>query len=109
MRRWLGGLLWLGAGLCSTGVTPIACIAHSCTAIGCNDSEQLSFRVPVGQVSDTNVSACRNARCWHGSVAAADLTASMTSRWLRLAADDSSSASVECSVDIPSPADLARF
>jgi len=109
MRKSLGGLLWLGVGLCGTGVTPIACLPHVCTLIGCTDSEQLSFRVPVAQVSDTNISACRNARCWHGSIAAADLTASMTYRWLRLAADDGSNASIECSIDIPSPADTARF
>jgi hypothetical protein len=87
----------------------MACLPHTCTLLGCDDSEQLTFRVTVAQVSDTTLSACRNARCWHGSVAAADLTASMAYRWLRLAPDDESNDNIECSIHTPSPADIARF
>jgi len=109
MRKWLGGLLWLGAGLCGTGVTPIACHTRTCTMVGCVDSEQLAFSVTVAQVSDTNVSACRNARCWHGTLAAADLTTSTAYRWIRLAADDGSNARLECTIDPPLPAGTARL
>ena len=109
MRKWLGGLLWLGAGLCGTGVTPIACLPHTCTLIGCDDSEQLTLTVNVAQVSDTQIAACRNARCWHGSIAAADLTASTAYRWLRLAADDGPNDIVECTIDPPLPAGTARL
>ncbi|HEX2672560.1 MAG TPA: hypothetical protein VHM25_16875 [Polyangiaceae bacterium] len=109
MRKWLGGLLWLGVGLCGTGVAPIACMTHVCTMVGCDDSEQLAFSATVAQVSDTNVSACRNARCWHGSIAASDLTASAAYRWLRLAADDGSNARVQCTIDPPLPDSTVRL
>lgn len=109
MRKWRGGLLWAAAGLCGTSFTPIACITHTCTLIGCSDTEQLTFQVTAAQVADTHVSACRNARCWQGEIAAADLTTVTAQRRLRLRADDGSNDSIECVIDTPLPAGTARF
>jgi hypothetical protein len=109
MRKWFAGVLWVGAGLCGSGFTPIACLPHVCTLVGCSDSEQLTFRATVDQVSDTQVSACRNARCWHGSIAAADLTTIAAQHRLSLAPDDGSNASIDCIIETPLPAGTARF
>jgi hypothetical protein len=74
MRKRLAFIMWASAGLCSSSIGPVACVSHSCTAMGCLDTETLTFSTTVAEVTETDISACRNDHCWHGRVANADLT-----------------------------------
>ena len=110
MRNWFWGLLWVGATVCGGDYSPIACVLpRTCTLMGCSDSEQLTFDVGVDKVSDTQVSACRNERCWRGAIAAADLKTSMKQHRLQLLADDGSNDTIECLIDAPLPAGTVHF
>ena len=90
MRNRLAFLIWASAGLCSSSIGPVACVSQSCTAMGCLDTETLTFSTTPAEVSETDLSACRNDHCWHGRVSTGDVTPG--NRRLELQAEDAADA-----------------
>jgi len=111
MRARAAFLVWVGVGLCGTSFGPLACgVGRHCTLVGCSDGEQLAFSVVSTQVSETDVSFCRQGRCWHGRLSAADLSTIAAHKRVDLQADDGTTGSfVECLIDTPLPPGEARL
>jgi hypothetical protein len=104
MGRAVGPAVVLACGLLNAAFGSGACSSPSgCKAVGCSESESLTFSVPQASLPDSVLVVCRNADCWRAAITLADRQTPWLHPDLALEPD---TGSVSAQLGAPSPADF---